>query len=89
MNIRSLVVGTFICLSCIIVMIDDSCYIHLSFPMRYLAGKKVASRKEELRELIEHFNVSVLLKITVFSQETRTVIITFCTYVFSNIQDSC
>lgn len=27
----------------------------------YLAGRKVASRREDLRELVEHFNVSFVL----------------------------
>lgn len=35
----------------------------LVFHMKYLTGRKVASRREDLRELVEHFNVSVLLKI--------------------------
>lgn len=43
------------------------------FTMRYLTGRKVASRREDLRELIEHFNVSFLLKILSFS--TKIVII--------------
>lgn len=38
------------------VVVSFDLVLHL----RSLAGKKVASRKEDLRELVEHFNVSVV-----------------------------